>query len=88
MVKRAAFHGSPFACPRLARFLLSKYLSIYAYRKAFVSRQAHAIRLAYNPPIIEPGGPKTGGMQGGKRALVGRVLGPQSLGKPREMAHR
>jgi len=46
------------------------------------------MRQAYNPPIIEPSGPKTGGMQGGKRALVGRGLGPETRRKPREMARR
>ena len=55
-------------------------------RSAYVRRAYN--RHLYNPPIIEPIGPKTGGMQGGNGALVGRGLGAESLGKPREMARR
>ena len=72
--------------PTPGTVLASIYLCIYAYRGPCVSRQASAMRLAYNPPIIEPIGPKTGGMQGGNGALVGRGLGAESRGKPREMA--
>jgi hypothetical protein len=88
MVKRAVFDGNPFACPGLARFLLSKYLCINAYRRASVSRQAYAMRQAYNPPTYSPIGPQIGGMQGGNGALAGGGLGAESLGKPKEMARR
>jgi len=55
-----------FPCLRLARFLQYNIYVLDVLRRAY-NRQV------YNPPIIEPGGPKTGGMQGGDGARNGQA---------------